>query len=145
VMPSHQGELTWYPAGGRAVGQIARWSVEDRPVTDADWQRNLQERSSNPRYSESYKQIFREMPRAKTMPLAEGIVVDDDGNVWLRDFRGPLDATSSLTVFSADGELLGSVMVPFRFLPRHIGADFMLGTWEDEDDIPHVQMYQLIK
>jgi len=48
-------------------------------------------------------------------------------------------------VFSAYGELLGRVMVPFRFQPLNIGADFLLGTWEDEDDVPHVQMYQLIK
>jgi len=48
-------------------------------------------------------------------------------------------------VLSAEGELLGRMMVPFRFRPRHIGADFVLGTWEDEDDIPHVQLYMLIK
>lgn len=145
VMPSHLGELTWYPGGGRTVGRIARWPVEKRPVTDAEWERNLDERTANPRMPESIKQAFREMPRARTMPVAEGIVVDDEGNVWLRDFQGPLDTTSSLTVLSAEGELLGRVMVPFRFRPRHIGSDFVLGTWEDEDDIPHVQLYRLIK
>jgi hypothetical protein len=145
VMPSHLGELTWYPGGGRTVGRIARWPVENRPVTDAEWERNLDERTANPRMPESIKQAFREMPRDRTMPVAEGIVVDDEGNVWLRDFRGPLDTTSSLTVLSAEGELLGRVMVPFRFRPRHIGSDFVLGTWEDEDDIPHVQLYRLIK
>ncbi len=145
VMPTHRGELTWYANGGRTVGRIARWPAKNRPVTDADWERYLAERTSNPRMPERFKQMFLKMPRAETMPLAEGIVVDDKGNVWLRDFRGPLDTTSSLTVFSANGLLLGQVKVPFRFRPNHIGDDFVLGTWEDEDDVPHVQMYQLIK
>ena len=145
VMPSHRGELTWYSGGGHTIRRIARWPAENQPVKDADWERNLEERTSSPRMPENIKQAFREMPRANTMPLAEGIVVDDGGNVWLRDFRGPLDTTSSLTVLTADGELLGRVAVPFRFRPDHIGEDFVLGTWEDEDDIPHVQMYRLIK
>lgn len=94
---------------------------------------------------ESFRQAYRDMPRAEAMPVAEGIVMDDEGNVWLRDFRGPLDTTSSLTVLSADGRPLGRVMVPFRFRPHHIGADFVLGVWQDEDDIPHVQLDELIK
>ena len=145
AIPTHRAELTWYPSGGRAVGRIARWPAKSRPVTDAEWGRHLDERTSNPQTPESIRRAFLGMPRAKTMPLVDGIVVDDDGNVWVRDFRSPLDTTSSLTVLSAEGELLGRMMVPFRFRPRHIGADFVLGTWEDEDDIPHVQMYQLIK
>jgi len=95
AMPTHRAELTWYPRGGRAVGRIARWPAENRPVTDADWERHLKERTSNPRMPENIKQAFRDMPRAGTMPLAEGIVVDDEGNLWLRDFRGPLDTTMS--------------------------------------------------
>ncbi len=145
VMPSHRGELTWYPGGGSTVRLIARWPVENRPVTDADWDHYIEKSTSNPRMPEHFKDMYREMPRGKTMPIAEEIVVDDEGNVWLRDFRGPLDTSSSLTVLSAEGELLGRMMVPFRFRPRHIGADFVLGTWEDEDDIPHVQLYMLIK
>lgn len=119
--------------------------MERRPVTDADWEGSLEESASNPPMPESIKQAIKEMPRAATMPVSEGIVVDYDGNVWLRDFRGPLDTTSSLTVFSAEGEQLGRVMVPFRFLPRHIGSDFILGTLDDENDIPHVRLYALIK
>jgi hypothetical protein len=81
---------------------------------------------------------------AGTRRLSSGVIVVADGRAQeLRFFDegGGYIRTAGRKA----GELLGRVMVPFRFRPRHIGSDFVLGTWEDEDDIPHVQLYRLIK
>lgn len=145
LMRSRQRELTWYPDGASTIGRIARWPAEARPVTDADWEGYIEESTSDPQYPQVLRDKYQEMPRAETMPYAEGVVVDDGGNVWLRDFQSPLDTATTLTVISADGKLLGQVAVPFRFRPYHIGADFILGTWEGEDGVPHVQLHHLIK
>ncbi len=52
---------------------------------------------------------------------------------------------STFLVFDGRGRWLGEVDGPGGFRPRHIGNDFVLGGWFDDDDVPHVLMYQLIK
>ena len=41
--------------------------------------------------------------------------------------------------------MLGTMAFPINFVPRHIGDDFVLGSWRDEVDVEHVQLYELIK
>ncbi len=145
TVPTHRTELTWYADGTPSVRRIARWPVPTRSVADAEWDEFIQESTGDPRMPEQFKEAYHRMPRAETMPLFGGVLVDDEGNVWLQDFVGPLDETSTMTVVAATGELLGQVEVPLGFTPLHIGADFVLGRWEDEDDIPHVLQFELLK
>ena len=35
--------------------------------------------------------------------------------------------------------------MPARFEPRHIGSDYVLGVWRNDDDVEHVMMYELVK
>jgi hypothetical protein len=48
-------------------------------------------------------------------------------------------------VFDPQGKLLGAVTLPARFVPRHIGNDFVLGVWKTENDVEVVRMYRLRK
>jgi hypothetical protein len=49
------------------------------------------------------------------------------------------------TVFASDGTWLGTVELPPRFTPWHIGRDFVVGVWRDDFDVEHVQLYALMK
>ena len=41
--------------------------------------------------------------------------------------------------------MLGTVTMPAGFRATHIGADFVLGVWTDDDDVQYVRMYGLTK
>lgn len=40
---------------------------------------------------------------------------------------------------------MGEVDLPADLDPTHIGEDVIVGTWRDELDVEHVQVYDLIK
>jgi hypothetical protein len=68
-----------------------------------------------------------------------------DGDLWVADYRRPSDTQPRWTVFDSTGQMLGAVAMPERFTPYDIGADYVLGTWRDELDVEHVQLYALEK
>lgn len=86
-----------------------------------------------------------DMPGPVTLPAFSELLVDDEGNVWVRTFPWPGEETSRWDVFKSDGQLLGTVTFPPRFRPTHIGRNFVLGGWTDDLDVEHVRMYPLSK
>jgi hypothetical protein len=50
---------------------------------------------------------------------------------------------STWSVFGPAGIWLGDVTMPARFLPRDIGADYVLGTAIDADGVETVVSYRL--
>ena len=76
---------------------------------------------------------------------APELQVDPDGNLWVVEFFMPEEDRNARTVFDAEGVWLGSVTLPAAFMPKHIGRDFILGTWTDSLDVEHVRVYGLIK
>jgi hypothetical protein len=79
------------------------------------------------------------------MPAYRGIMLDRGGNLWVEEYRRPGDRVPRWTVFSAEGEFLGTLAVPERFAVHDIGDDYVLGRWADDMDIEHVRMYELVK
>jgi hypothetical protein len=73
------------------------------------------------------------------------MIVDAEGNLWVLEYRPPLDRTPSWSVFDSTGRLLGEVGAPEDFRATEIGRDYVLGWWTDESDVPHVLMYPLNK
>lgn len=57
----------------------------------------------------------------------------------------PHEERNSRTVFRDDGRWWGTVELPPRFAPTHIGDEFVLEVWRDSMDMEHVRLYELIK
>ena len=55
------------------------------------------------------------------------------------------DTGQRWTIFNDTGEMLGNPSLPERFVISEVGDDYVLGVWEDELEIEHVRMYELIK
>ena len=55
------------------------------------------------------------------------------------------EGSPSWSVFDPEGRLLGTVVTPEDFAPKHIGDDFVLGVWKDEVDVERVRLYPLEK
>lgn len=72
------------------------------------------------------------------------LLIADDSTLWVREYDQPArDQPSRWELFAQEGRWLGYVILPPRFSPTHIGADFVLGVRPDDYDVPHVQLLRL--
>lgn len=71
--------------------------------------------------------------------------MDEEGHLWVADYRRPRDEEPRWSVFDPNGRLLGTVPMPPKFGALQIGGDFVLGHWVDDLDVEHVQLYRLVK
>ncbi|HEY8482960.1 MAG TPA: hypothetical protein VIL13_00005 [Longimicrobiales bacterium] len=131
--------------------RIIRLPREPRPVTDADFEKHVIEPFlagvDDPARRAAIRKMFEEWPRADHMPWISNLIVDDLGYLWVEEYRSPLEEKLPVTwsVFDPDGRWLGSVTLPARFKVKQIGEDFVLGIWEDEYDVQHVRLYDLVR
>ena len=89
--------------------------------------------------------VFNSSPVPAAMPAYDAILVDRVENLWVEEYNRPGDSVQRWTVFNDAGEMLGTLSLPERFAISEVGDDYVLGVWEDELEIEHVRMYELIK
>jgi hypothetical protein len=85
------------------------------------------------------------MPLPASMPAFGPMLADDAGNLWVEEYLRPGVQVRRWTVFGPDGAVVAMLEGPDRFEPQHIGRDFLLGRWFDEQGEEHVRQYELIK
>jgi hypothetical protein len=79
-------------------------------------------------------------PPPETYPAyAPDIRVDGEQNVWVRESSRPGQRRSAWSVFSATGELLGTVQLPPGVHVLEIGADYVLCLERDDLDVEYVR------
>jgi hypothetical protein len=91
-------------------------------------------------------QIRREYERLEYpeyFPVHGALIVDLDDNLWVEEYRWPGDEVSRWSVFSPSGVAVATVTMPPRFRISEAGRNYVLGTWEDQDDVQHVRMYRI--
>jgi hypothetical protein len=137
-------EIELYSPDGR-LRRLIRRAVANRPVTAEhaeEWRQWALERYSQ------MPAVFRNwranQPVPETMPAHDAMVSDDEGNLWVAEYRLP-NEQPSWAVFDVDGRFLGNVDTPARGEVTHIGSDFVLGVWKGEMDVEQVRMYRLVK
>jgi hypothetical protein len=152
-------EVRAYDSDGNLT-RVFRRSFVPTKVEAADVQWLLERRLAEVDGEEArrlVRQAFRELRRAEAMPGfgvpvwpggaagGPGMVVDDEGNLWVFDYYRPGAYANEWTVFSAEGIWLGSVTLPDRLEPSQIGRDFVLGRWEDDVGLVRVRRHTLVK
>ncbi len=76
-------------------------------------------------------------------PVMQGLKRASDGTLWVERYAA-LDTMPRIhVVFDGDGRVLGEVRLPPRFRTMDVGSDWILGVWQDEDDLEWVRMYRL--
>lgn len=76
-------------------------------------------------------------------PMHGALLVDSDDNLWVEEYRWPGDEVSRWSVFSKSGVAVATITLPPRFRLSEAGRHYVLGTWEDPDDVQHVRMYRI--
>jgi hypothetical protein len=140
-------EIARYGASG-AVNRLIRKAHTNPPVTPADislWKEEQLEDSEDESQRQFWQRMYADMPFPETMPAYEGVIVDEEGNLWVEEYRAPGDEQPRWTVFDSTGVMLGLIETPPRFRIFQIGSDFVLGRQTDSLDVERVQLYRLRK
>lgn len=131
-----------------ALLRIVRARRPPRPVTDADVAKLKEpDPDADPGSEALWARVLAAIEYPTHFPAYAGIVVDDGGHVWIREYVWPEDATTpqQWQVFDAEGRWLGDVSMPAGFTALHIGADEVLGIHRDDMDVEHLQAYRLTR
>lgn len=123
--------------------RIVRRAVEPVPVRGAylDSLRRVQVAEHGPEAGKSLDQV--QLP--EHLPAFERLLVDDGGNLWVQRMPWPGAVPAEWDVFDAEGRMIGTVTMPAGFRATHIGAEFVVGVWTDEDGVEYVRLYRLAK
>ncbi|MFQ5679049.1 MAG: hypothetical protein ACE5HP_06285 [Gemmatimonadota bacterium] len=84
---------------------------------------------------------YEAMPYPSHVPALEGILIGEDGSLWVKEFRLPGQSRETWSVFDAAGALRRRVELAESFLPTQAGEDWILGTWRNPDGPPTVRLY----
>ena len=79
-----------------------------------------------------------------TLPPYSGLFGDTDGVLWVQlTVLG--DANTRLRAIGTKNETLGEVTLPANVVIHEVGRDYILGAYDDADDIPHLVMFRLYR
>lgn len=84
-------------------------------------------------------------PYPATIPFVANMLVDDAGYLWVQEVPLPGDLRQRWGVFDREGRLQAWLRMPERFRPTSVGTDWVVGIWQDDDDVEHVRVYGLTR
>lgn len=90
------------------------------------------------------------LPVPELRPAYSDLLVDTEGFVWAAEHNGWFmnrigSEPRDWEVFDPEGEWLGSVRLPARFIVFEIGPDTVLGMTRDDVDVERVQLLRLTR
>jgi hypothetical protein len=130
-----------------AVVRLIRRAGAREPVTQEDRDAYIERRrqgQNDPRFRQMEERVMKSLTFPEHKPFFTHVAMDAAGNAWVRRDDVP-DADTPWEVFDAEGRLLGTVITPAGLRVTQIGEDFVVGTWKDELEVPHVRVYRLEK
>ncbi|MGH7583756.1 MAG: hypothetical protein ACREL5_11075 [Gemmatimonadales bacterium] len=81
-------------------------------------------------------------PMPATLPPYSGLFGDSDGVLWVQ-LTVPGDASTRLRAVDSAGRTLGEISLPADVTVQEIGHDYVIGSYDDKDDIPHFALFPL--
>ncbi|HUF28217.1 MAG TPA: 6-bladed beta-propeller [Gemmatimonadaceae bacterium] len=138
-------QIAVYARDGRLVRLIRRDRPRARvgPAEIAALRERQLSRITDENRRRDEERWYAEAPYPDRMPAHGPLRVDDQGNLWVEEYSADRDAALRWTVFTAEGRAIGTTTTPARFSVHQIGSDFILGRWQDDDDVDHVVVYRL--
>lgn len=127
--------------------RIVRVEHPLEPVTPEDVQREVDARlaEADDRARPTLERVFEGMPPVPTFPAFSSLLVDSEGDLWVREYARPGVERSSWLVFSEDGVARGRMLLPEGLEVYRIGRDFVLGKALDDFEVERVQLWRLTR
>lgn len=143
-------EVRLYTPDGALVG-LARAAHEPEPVTEAHLLRAWEERLRDypPGLRERVEEQLRTEgpsgPHAETLPAFTGLLLDPDGNVWLKRSALPEPGGERWSVLDPEGRWLGDVRMPAGLGVLGVGSSVVLGLRRDELGVERVAVHEILE
>jgi hypothetical protein len=143
-------EIRWIAVDG-TPRRILRVDTEPRPFTqamlDEDRARHFSQ-ATTPEQRQSLEGWMSSVSRPEWLPFFDRALWEDDGRVWLRQYRLPVEQAEGGSdrwwrVSIEDG-LDGYLTVPAGLAPAWVGGDEVLGVVRDDFDVPYLVAYRLV-
>ena len=131
---SQRAVIRWQPGEPRTVAGV--W---DRYVTASLDRMQGEQRAQ---YQHFYQQT---LPLPSLVPAAEALLVDAEGDLWVRRYRLPWETAQRWDILAPGGKWVGSIETPDRVSVSQVGRDFILGTHRDSLDVERVQLHALTR
>jgi hypothetical protein len=153
----------------RGLVEAHRWRSQARPVTSEDRELYASKRDWLLQRNSGIKDVVPPLDQFPAVPskLPEfrSILIDDEGNVWLRSYPAfiagrpdlydidvpmrhsppPGDEPELWLILDRSGRWLGSVQVPADLAVRSVYRSRVIGVWKDALDVEHVRVYRVRK
>ena len=138
-------EIAYYGPDAR-LERLARRAVEASGVSRSQYDAAVDSiiaRFANPEARARSRRVYGAAPPTTSRPVFTNILATPGGGVWVHNFDDPPNRSRNVSVFDADGRWAGDATLPAGLLPLQVGNDFVLGTWQDDDDVTHVRVHRL--
>lgn len=134
-------------ADGTVVRRV-RLTVPPEVPTDGDRERALDAQlgpDADPEARRTRMRQVADVPLPDRFPVADDVVVEADGTIWLRVWRAPwaADEPARWRVFDPSGTYLGIVPMPPGFALSSVIGDRMVGVHTDDLGVEQVRVYAL--
>lgn len=140
-------EVRCFDAEGSALAM--RWRADPIPVRGDDPEIEAWREETIAAYGlkisrDDVEALIARVPLPVERPDYSALVLDREGNLWVKRGPGREARTDDYLVFGRTGKLLGSVTTPaLRVL--EIGSDYILGVYRDELEVQYLQLYEIVK
>ena len=141
----------WVGAGGSAElqlfrfdgtsGALLRWNASTRAVTAADKAKIVavaKQRRASPELTGGDR-------FADSIPYFGRVLSDPLGGLWVIGFAAPFEAPDSAWRIDERAGTIQGFALPRQFRPTQVGTDFLLGVRSDEEGVPRVVRYELVR
>jgi hypothetical protein len=92
---------------------------------------------------DNVEQKYRSMPRGRSAPAFAGMLLSQDGRVWIRLAQAASGDARTWAVHGADGQVQRTYELPTDVTLMDAGRDWILGTFRDELDVTYVGLWRL--
>lgn len=146
--------ITAYDPTGRPV-LIVQYAATPEKITDADALRRVAfaipgdgRRPTDAEVAAAKTEALKRWksgPHAEYWPTHERIHVDEQGRLWVNQFRKDRGAPDVWVAFSADGRMIGKLVLPQRRM-EVIGfwSDAILVRTADDDGAAHLSLHSIV-
>jgi hypothetical protein len=146
---SDRYEFDVHDRNGR-LHRAVRANVAERRISDADLSRardrelqRLRDIGFYDRMRDNVEQKYRSMPRGRSAPAFAGMLLSQDGRVWIRLAQAASGDARTWAVHGADGQVQRTYELPTDVTLMDAGRDWILGTFRDELDVTYVGLWRL--
>jgi hypothetical protein len=139
-------EIEVYDSEGTQT-TVVRLEHENEPVEDDQVDRYKRSRLAgvHERERANKEMELNALPFPLTMPAHGRIIADEDGNLWVEDYRPFNAGTPRWSVFDPEYRMLGTVEFPADVRVHQIGTDFVLGGYRDSAGADHIRVHTLVR